>query len=339
MILAVSGAAQAVEFNAPGFTYTKVVDGGAFIISGAAFSPDGTKIAYIERDNTLGVRRLQLLDRTTSATTTLTTYGTSLGSLTQPYFSADGAKVGWTRSASAGNDLMVYTISGGTMATYTGPVGAGDVRNSTFLGASTDQWAAWAAGNGGGADLFLYSVNPEDSTKWVQGANLTNTADYKEYTPSSNKAGTKLVYWSGETTLEPLAAVHTLTNVGGVWTKDVGFSAITGSAWGYLSADDSKIGVTKDGVAPGTGMGDLYVYDTSGNFLFDLTGTAVGQGTNWQYFGHNFNVGNDYLFTSNVDFAAGRDIWIATVPEPATMALLAAGGIATLLRRRRSSKK
>ncbi len=344
LILTVVATAGATSFDAPGFAYTKVIDAGKSICSGAAFSPDGKQIAYVERDNVAGVRNLKLYDRTTGTTTTLTTWPITSGSLTPPYFSADGTKIGWTRSnAAIANDLMVYTISSGTTVTYTAPAGStADAANSDFLGSSTDQWVAWdwhAAG--GEADLLLYSAS---GGNWAQGANLTSSPNFSEYEPDSNAAGDKILYWSGETAAEPMDTTHTLTNVAGVWTQDVGFTPIAGTTWAFWSLDETQIGLTKVDALPGYGKGDLYLYDASGNFLLDLTGPAVGQGTNWQFFGFNFatgpaGLGREYLFTSDAaNTSGGRDVWIAqAVPEPLTMAGLALGigSLATYLRKRK----
>jgi hypothetical protein len=84
------------------------------------------------------------------------------------------------------------------------------------------------------------------------------------------------------------------------------------------------------------------------------TGFAYGQ-DNWKIVGkeskywlnpedytESYLVAHLATFTDNVGTvvtASFSDVQANFVPEPATMALLAAGGIATLLRRRRSSKK
>jgi len=340
MILAMSGAvlADSIPFNAPGFTYTRVFGGTADIAKAPAFSPDGTKIAY--RKVSAGVTSIELYDRTSDSTTTLDSYvgdGTDDGKYfqTSPYFSSDGTKIGWTDCRNPTDFATVYDLSASTLTRHgTVPNSGSDMGNSDFLGNgnNADQWVAWEHGVGGGADIFSYTLNTNG--EYVQGLNLTNTADYKEYEPDSTKAGDKILYWSGETTLEPLDTTHTLTNVEGTWTKDVDFTPIAGSTWAVWSEDETKIGVTKFDEEPGYGMGDLYVYDAFGTFLYDLTGDAVGQETDWQFFGFNFNVGDEYLFSSPAgNTQDGRDIWIATVPEPATVCLLSLGGL--LLRRKR----
>ncbi len=335
--------ANGAPFNAPGFTYTKVVDAGSDIARAPTFSPDGTKIAYTTQSAT-NVRAVKLYDRTTGVTTTLDSWdgdGTVDGKYfqTSPYFSNDGTKIGWTVCRAPTDYAAVYDTTTSTLVQYgTVPNSGSDMGNSDFLGSgnTADQWVAWEYGEGGSvADIFLYTLNTNG--QYVQGLNLTATADYKEYEPDSNKAGDKILFWSGETTAEPLDTTHTLTNVEGTWTKDVNFNPITGSTWAFWSEDETKIGVTKFDDAPGYGKGDLYVYDSNGNFLLDLTGPGVGQGTDWQFFGFNFNVGNEYLFSSTADnISGGRDIWVA-VPEPATMSLLGLGGLGALIRKRRKA--
>ena len=213
--------------------------------------------------------------------------------------------------------------------------------NSDFYGSHTDQWVAWAWNSGTGeADLHLYSAS---GAQWSQDRNLTSSASYSEYEPDSNRAGDKILYWSGETTAEPIDTTHTLTYDPGTdtWVKDVGFNPITYSTWAFWSRDETEIGLTKYDSGSGYGKGDLYVYDSSGNFSFDLTGPGVGQGLYSQYFGFNFatgpvGLGREYLFDSNAEnTSGGRDIWTAeVVPEPAGLGLI---GLALLAVRKKRS--
>ena len=348
LILAGSTGTSADVFNAPGFTYTKIVDAGSDVLRAPAFSPDGTKVVYTTQD-AANVRSVKLYDRTTGVTTTLDSWtggGSDDGKLfqTSPYFSNDGTKIGWTVSRAPTDYAAVYDLSTSTLAQYgTVPGSGSDMGNSDFLGDgnSADQWVAWEYGTGGSvADIFLYTLV---NGQYVQSANLTNTADYKEYEPDSNKAGDKILYWSGETAAEPVDTAHTLTNVGGTWIKDDGFNPIVGCTWAFWSEDETKIGVSKYDTGSGYGKSDLYVYDSNGNFLFDLTGDAVGQGTDWQFFGFNFNVGDEYLFCSTAgNTSGGRDIWLARqIPEPASIivwGLLAAGCASGTLARRRNRR-
>ena len=309
-------------FNATGFTYTKILDGGTHILSAAGFSPDGSKVVFLDRTSDGVSWTVKLYDRRSGAVTTLmsdnrTGTGSGFWGFSPPYFSADGSKIGWAKGFyDAAGIAVVYDIATSTITLYNPPPGSTqDFYNTDFLGAYTDQWVGWDYGAGGNvADIFHYT---QTGGVWQETSNLTNTSNYKEYEPDSNTAGTKILYWSGETSTEPLDTTHVLVWNGTGWVKDVGFTPIPGSTWAYWSRDENEIGVTKYDAIPGYGKGDLYVYDSAGNFKFDLTGDAVGQGSYWQFFGFNFATGpagegREYLFTSGAaNTQGGRDVWIA----------------------------
>ena len=120
----------------------------------------------------------------------------------------------------------------------------------------------WAYGAGGSvADLFTWD-----------GITLTNLTRYgrlQGYEPVSNADGSVILYWSGETTAEPVNTTHILTNVGGTWTKDTGFTPIPDSYWPYWSGKaDGYIGLTVMSTK------DLYIFDSTGVFVMDLTGSG-----------------------------------------------------------------
>ena len=342
--MGMAGAQAATVFNAPGFSYTKVLDGGGAKLSSAAFSPDGRYIAYYERNSAGNTLAIKVYDRQTQTTTTLLSDQYSDRWMSAPYFSDDGTKVGFSYwpGGSVPNEIRVYSLDGTSFQTYESDVF--EPANSDFLGSATDKFVAWDWNEEPNteADLITYdgSSTPSNMTR----TNITNTAAYSEYEPDSNRAGDMILYWSGETTAEAVDTTHTLTNVEGVWTVDVDFNPIAGSTWAFLSRDETEIGLTQYDSGSGYGKGDLYVYDLAGNFLFDLTGPAVGQGEYWQFFGFNFATGpegpgREYVFTSDADNSlGGRDIWVATaVPEPTTLLLVASGlaGLMGVARRRR----
>jgi len=345
--------ATSVPFDAPGFSYTKIIDAGSTVARAPAFSPDGTKIVYTAQ-SAANVRSVELYDRTTGVTTTLDSFvygGSEDGKYfqTSPYFSSDGTKIGWTVSRAPTDYAAVYDTTTSTLVQYgTVPGSGSDMGNSDFLGSgnTADQWVAWEYGVGGSvADIFTYTLDTATG-QYVQVRNLTGTADYKEYEPDSTAAGDKILYWSGETAAEPVDTAHVLVYDAGTdtWVKDVGFSPIVGCTWAFWSGDETEIGVSKLDTGSGYGKSDIYIYDSAGNFLFDLTGPGVGQGTDWQFLGFDFTsgpagLGREYLFSSTADNSlGGRDVWIATaVPEPMTMAGLFMGiaGVAGYIRKRR----
>ena len=231
-----------------------------------------------------------------------------------PFWSDDGTVVGFAEVHNSNpNKIVRYVVSSGTSSYIYEPVSPLDAANPDFLGTSTTSIVFWAYGPAGGADLFTW----DGSTL----TNITNTSDYKEYEPVSNSDGTVILYWSGETTAEPVNTTHTLTYSGGVWTKDVGFTPITDSYWPYWSSrSDNYIGVTV------MSSKDIYVYSNTGTFVFDLTGPGYSGGSGqWNFIGFAFEGPNgEIVATSNAGRTdPGRDIIFAA---PRTKLFVASTG-------------
>ena len=152
-----------------------------------------------------------------------------------PFWSDDGTAIGFVEVHNANpNKVIRYDIGSATRSYIYEPAAPDDVANPDFLGSSKTSIVFWAYGSGGSvADLFIW----DGATR----TNITSTSDYKEYEPVSNDDGSVILYWSGETTAEPVNTTHTLTNVGGTWTKDVGFTPIADSYWAFWSGRSGRL--------------------------------------------------------------------------------------------------
>jgi hypothetical protein len=285
--------------NAPDGTYYRQ----------AGLSSDGTKIVAQKswNDGTYNRTETVLMNADGSGETIITPGDSGQGDIQQygnPFWSDDGTAIGIVEAHVVNaNKVMVYNVPTGTRSYIYEPTGPADVSNPDFLGSSKTSIVFWTYGVGGSvADLFTWD-----------GATLTNitgTADYKEYEPISNSDGTKIVYWSGETTAEPVNTTHTLTNVSGTWTKDVGFTPIPDTYWGYWTTPAAtQIALTV------MSTGDISIYDGTGAFVTDLSGPGYSGGSGQKNFFGSMPQGpnGEYAITSNAGRGAtlGRDIIIA----------------------------
>jgi len=280
----------------------------------AGLSPDGSKIVAQKYYDDGPIRRVEivLMNSDGSGETIISagnsdynngpTYG-------NPFWSDDGAYIGYVeRNVSTNNKVLKYELASSLTTAVYEPTGSDDVANPDFLGSSTTSIIFWDYGAGGGADLFIW----DGATR----TNITNTSDYKEYEPISNKDGTIILYWSGETTSEPVNTTHTLIFNGSSWVKDMGFTPIVDSYWGYWTGRDNEyIAVTVMSTK------DIHLYDSAGNFLMDLTGAQYNGGTGqWNFVGSHFQGPNgEIIMTSNAGRTTnGRDIIKATpyIPVP-----------------------
>lgn len=293
-------------FDNPNYYYAavKVAPSGTYYRQ-AGLSPNGTKIVAQKswNDGTYNRTEIVLMDVDGTDETVISAGDSGTGDIygyMNPFWSDDGTAIGYAEVHNANpNKIVRYDLAGSTHTYVYEPAAPLDVNNADFLGASTSAIVFWAYGAGGSvADLFTW-----DGTTLT---NITNSADYKEYEPVSNADGTVIVYWSGETTAEPVNTTHTLTYSGGTWTKDVGFSPISDSYWsGWSGRADNYIATTV------MSSKDIAIYDSSGTFVTDLTGTGYSGGSGqWNFFGVLAEGPNgNWVITSNaarVD--AGRDI-------------------------------
>jgi hypothetical protein len=281
--------------NAPSGTYYRQ----------AGLSPDGTKIIA---QKTVGTSiEVVLMNADGTGEAVISPGDSGIGDIygyMNPFWSDDGTAIGFTEVHNANpNKVVVYDISSSTRSYIYQPTAPNDVANPDFLGSSKTSIVFWDV-IGGAADLFIW----DGSTL----TNITNTPSYKEYEPCSNADGTKIVYWSGETTGEPVDTTHTLTYSSGTWTKDVGFAPIAGTYWAYWTTPAAtQIALTT--LVDYSGTLDLYIYDNAGNFVTDLTGPGYTGGSGqWNFFGSmpQPSTGGRFVITSNAGRGAtpGRDI-------------------------------
>ena len=310
-------------FNNPDYYYAviKSAPTGTYYRQ-AGFSPDGTKIVAQKswNDGSIGRTEVVLMNADGSGETVISPGNSGVGDLEQygnPFWSDDGTAIGYLEAhSSLVNKVLRYVISTETTSYIYEPITPKNTSNADFLGNSTTSIVFWEYGTGGSvSDLFIWN----GSTL----TNITNSADYKEYEPISNADGTKIVYWSGETTAEPVSTTHTLTYSGGVWTKDVSFIPIPNSYWAYWTTPSAtKIAVT---MLPGL---DISIYNNDGTFVTDLTGPAFSGGSGMKCFFGSMPQGPDgeYAITSNAGQSnpdLARDIVIV---NPRTILYVAASG-------------
>ncbi len=292
-------------FNNPNYYYAsvKAAPPGTYYRQ-AGLSPDGTKIVAQKswNDGTYDRVEVVLMNANGTNETVISSGNSGQGDILQhgnPFWSDDGTAVGYVEAHVANpNKVVRYDLASATRMYIYEPVGM-DACNCDFLGSSKTSIVCWDwIVADGAADLFIW----DGSTRTY----ITSSTDYSEYEPVSNADGTVIIYWSGETTAEPVNTTHTLTLSGGTWTKDVGFTPISDSYWsGWSGKADNYIATTV------MSSKDIHIYSSSGTLVTDLTGPGYSGGSGqWNFFGVLAEGPNaNWIITSNaarVD--PGRDI-------------------------------
>jgi hypothetical protein len=295
-------------FNNPNYYYAAVQTAPTSVwYRQAGLSPNGQKIVAQKSytDGIISRTEIVLMNSDGSNETIISEGNSGVGDIyayMNPFWSKDGSAIGYAEVHNTSSNKIVRYILSSSSSSYIYLPGFGlDANNPDFLGSSTTTIVFWDVVSGF-ADLFTW-----DGASLT---NITNTSTDKEYEPVSNATGDKIVYWSGETVGEPTNTTHTLTNVGGVWTKDVGFTPIVDSYWPYWSSrSDNYIGVTV------MSSQDVKIYNSNGTFSFDLTGPGYSGGAGqWNFLGSGFEGPNgEMVMGSNASRVnPGRDIVFAT---------------------------
>jgi len=267
-------------------------------------NPDGTKLIAQKswNDGEYDRTEIVLMDADGTNETIISPGDSGEGTILNygvPFWSDDGTAIGFRERPIGGfpgaepDKVMRYDVLSDTSTYIYEPVAPLNVHNADFLGSSTTSIVFWDwIAEDGAADLFIWDG--------ITRTNITNSTEYSEYEPVSNADGTVIVYWSGETTTEPINTTHTLTESGGTWTKDVDFTPIPDTYWAFWSGRaDNYIGLTIYSTK------DVAVYDSTGAFVMDLTGPGYSGGAGqWNFFGFAGEGPNgEFVMTS----AAGTD--------------------------------
>ncbi len=302
----------AIPFNNPNYTYTKIVDSGTTAkYRQAGLRPQGDKIVAVKQTLSPITWEIVLLNLDGTGETMISPGDSGTGDIAQytnPFWSDDGSKVGFAEVHNANpNKIIVYNMATATRSYLYAPAAPLDCANPDFIGNSTTKIVFWDYGVGGLVDLFTYDASTNTRT------NITNTSDNNEYEPVSNLAGDIIVYWSGESAVEPVNTTHILKWNGSTWVKDTGFTPIPDTYWSYFTGrSGEKIATTV------MSSKDVFVYTNNGTFDFDLTGPGYSGGAGqWTFVGsHPQGPRGEFVLTSNADNPVGRDIILALPVRP-----------------------
>ncbi len=230
LIPAMPVGANPTSFNNSGYTFqmlTNNTSGGAEKVCNPSFSPDGTRVVYMKGIYN-GTAQIWVMK---SDGTEKQRIDNGNGYEGVPFWSSDGSRIIWEGGADDDRSAMAVdvTITGGNYS-YSEPyvffhkapedyatLGIENVHSggynccnpSWFPG--NDKIVFWVFFTNNQADLFAY----EKSTDALE--RITNTPNYSDYEPKVSPDGSEIIYWSGETGIEPGPNVHTIPTTG--WPK------------------------------------------------------------------------------------------------------------------------
>jgi hypothetical protein len=204
-----------------------------------------------------------------------------------------------------------------------GPAGTGYNSSSSGLTQSSiDQARADAAANAednltrGGGPIYgqLDLDGNAFNTGLIRGSITFDPDTNWDYGLDANVDAGRVDFYS--------VALHELIHVLGIGTSASWVANTSGDDW------------TGDAVIALLGDGDGIIDADDAHFINGLTGTSIVTGQSQQVVMDPSITTGTRLTLTDVDLAALRDIGWAVVPEPATAALLALGGVAIGRRRR-----
>ena len=262
-------------------------------------------------------------------------------------------------SASAGGrDVFVTKMDANGVIDWSAQVGSAaadqswtvavDGFDNAYVGGITD--GDLAGTNAGESDLFLSKIDPTGAHVWS--TQIGTAGDEASFELTVDDAGNAFLTGNtygdlGGTNAGLRDVVLTRFDIDGneVWTKQVGTASEDyGRAVAIDDAGNILLAGHSDGGLGGPNAGDLDIFlmklDAAGNELWT---TSLGAAAEDRALGIDLDptTGNVYLtgYTTSDLFAtnAGDDDAILVqfiVPEPATMGMLALGGLAMLRRRR-----